>query len=311
MGPAFSERWTPRAIRQACGPAHRKYKRGLEEHYSRFFASNPVLAGSHRWKARDRAGALPPEHAHLEKLIPTKGWHQHHLSAGSSQMLAVALFGSAIEQDHTLRWLADVLVLGAPFSAPAPKVQFEFALNPQTLNEHPFVSSIDLLVDDDAIVLCMEAKLWEEGLGACRCGKDGEPDGSEEQIGTPAQERAACSTRILERHSYWAAAREVLALPERVPGRPCPIAASYQAVRNLAAARVLARGRQAVFGLFYDDRNPYFRETGSWPGWPAVITQMVDPESNVSFRACSWQRLLTSRAVPDDVREWAHQKHGI
>lgn len=268
MEAAFAERWTPRTIRQACGREHGKYKRVLERHYEEFFRSNREVAGSHRWKARDRATALPAGHEHLGALIPTEEWHRHHLSAGSSQMLAVALLGSAIERDSSLTWLAALLQVGAPFRASAPSVDFEHALDPETLNERPYVTYIDVLVDDQDVLICAEAKLWEAGLGACRCGQedDGEERGSDEQTETPAQERAACSNRILERRAYWAVAREVLELPERVPGLPCPIAASYQAVRNVAAARVLARGRRAVFALFYDERNPYFRRTGEWPG---------------------------------------------
>jgi len=43
----------------------------------------------------------------------------------------------------------------------------------------------------------------------------------------------------------------------------------------LLAARVqryLATGRRApVFALVYDAENPYFTQTGAWPGWPAVL----------------------------------------
>jgi hypothetical protein len=312
MGPAFSESWTPRAIRKACGPAHTRYKRELEQRYSEFFISNPKLAGSHRWKARDRPAALPPSRPGLETLVPKKGWHRHHLSAGSSQMLAVALLGSAIERDPSLVWLAEVLELETSFRASVPKVTFEVALEPQTLNEHPYVSSIDMLVDDENVVLCIEAKLWEPGIGTCRCAEeDDEQDDSARSPKTPVQERAACSRRILERPEYWRAARDVLQLPERVEGRPCPIAACYQVVRNFAAARALARGRRAVFALLYDQRNPYFEESGAWAGWPSAINSMVNAESPVAFRACSWQTVLLSGAVPRDVVDWARVKHGL
>jgi hypothetical protein len=48
-----------------------------------------------------------------------------------------------------------------------------------------------------------------------------------------------------------------------------------------------------------------------WPGWPAVLTNLIRDESGVKFRSCSWQRLLASGAVPTDVVEWARDKHGL
>jgi hypothetical protein len=188
-------------------------------------------------------------------------------------------------------------------------------LDPETLNEQPRVTNVDLLVDGGDVLLCLEAKLWEQGLGSCRCGRE-EPDieasdEAPEVEPSSAQERAACSARILERPAYWSASREVMGLPERAEGRPCPIAASYQAVRNVAAAQALAGRRSAVFALVFDERNPYFAVSGDWPGWPAALTDLIRDASDVHFRSCSWQTLLGSGAVPRDVVDWAWDKHGF
>lgn len=316
MPSEFSSLWTPRAIKQECGRSHREYKKGLEGHYEAYFGDRPDLAGEHRFKARDLGAALPPGYKELGKLVPRNAWHVHHLSGGSSQVLAVALLASAIQADPRLSWLSGQLELQQPFKSDAPKATFEFALQPTTLNEEPYVTNVDLLVEDEAVLVCVEAKLWEEGLGSCRCGKEkseaaGDDEEAPEQEPTPAQERAACSCRILKRPAYWSAARDVLGLPERVEGQPCPIAAYYQTVRNVAAARALADGRRAVFALIYDERNPYFSPCGRWPGWPAALDGMIADQSAVSFRACSWQRLLASGAVPRDVVSWAADKHGL
>jgi hypothetical protein len=247
-------------------------------------------------------------------LVPDREWHLHHLSGGSSQVLAVALLGSAIERDPSLKWLAEVLSLQGVFSSATPTCAFEKSLDPETLNELERTTSVDLLVEDDGHVLCIEAKMWEAGFGTCRCGRDQEEhalDEPSETVPVPAQERGGCSTKVLKRPAYWAAATEVLGLPELVEGKPCPIASSYQAVRNLAAARALEKGRRACFALFFDARNPYFRSTDSWPGWPALLAASIAPTADVSFRSCSWQVLLGSGAVPADVVDWAHEKHGL
>jgi hypothetical protein len=44
----------------------------------------------------------------------------------------------------------------------------------------------------------------------------------------------------------------------------------------------------------FDERNPYFGTCDAWPGWPAVLESAVQPDADVRFRACSWQRLLGS-----------------
>lgn len=182
------------------------------------------------------------------------------------------------------------------------------------LNEKPRVTNVDVLVEDHSTIICVEAKLWEAGFGSCACGSD-PPDPADaedpELEPTPPQERGACSGRVRDRSLYYRAATDVLGLPERHDGLPCPIAAGYQAIRNIAAARALADGRDAVFALFYDDRNPHFSGEGEWPGWAKALTDLASGQEIVSVRTCSWQQLLGSGAVPHDVVDWACEKHGL
>ena len=94
----------------------------------------------------------------------------------------------------------------------------------------------------------------------------------------------------------WQAAREYFDLPpERLPLLPCQLSAVYQAVRNVAAARRLAANRRSfAFLLIYDATNPFFRSTGAWPGWPAVLHSVLDTHAarGLIFRAISWQKLM-------------------
>lgn len=306
------QRWSPRAIDKVCGKRHRGYKRILEDRYTNYFVEHPELASSHRFVARDLASALPPGWAYLADLVSPGSWHRHHLSGGSSQVLAVALLGSAIEADPSLEGLCAELGLESGTLA-HPTIRFEHPLRRETLGESPRVTSIDVLVESHDALICIEAKLWEAGFGTCRCGQGGEADalGESEAVPTPAQERSACSKRIIDRRQYWSAAEEVLGLPKRRDGGTCPIASAYQPVRNIAAARALASGRSAVFALMFDERNPYFAKCDAWPGWPTVLEYAAQPDADVTFRSCSWQKLLASGAVPDDVVGWAEEKHGL
>ncbi len=170
-GPSeFAERWTPREINRVCGGAHRAYKRDFEKHYTAYFCDHPDLAGKHPYKAKNIVAALPPGWGHLADLLSGKGWHRHCLSGGSSQVLAVALLGSAIAENDS-SWLGEVLDLDPKLSSNV-RSEFEFALDPKTLGESPNVTNIDLLLEDERAVICIEAKLWEAGFGSCRCSRD-------------------------------------------------------------------------------------------------------------------------------------------
>ena len=123
-----------------------------------------------------------------------------------------------------------------------------------------------------------------------------------------------CSPLVLNRAAYWTTSTTVFGLPARVPGEACPISCAYQAIRCAAAARALAgTSRRAVFVLLYDSRNPYFRSTGGWPGWPAMLEEALASGTGeeVTFRALSWQGLLDH--LPRDPRliGWAKEKHGF
>lgn len=131
------------------------------------------------------------------------------------------------------------------------------------------------------MVVCVEAKWAEAGMGRCSCRAEG---------GAPRT--GDCAKRVLRRPAYWTTARDVFGLPERVSGSPCPLSFSYQAVANAAAARALAGPkRKAVFVLLYDRENPYFTGAGAWPGWAPVLESTLATSDLLDFRALSWQKL--------------------
>jgi hypothetical protein len=117
---------------------------------------------------------------------------------------------------------------------------------------------------------------------------------------------------------YWVVAR-ALGLEGPAPPMPCQLGLAYQGVRNAAAAlEMTGLRRRAVFGLLYDERNPYFAGSGVWPGWVTVLRAATEvarqrPESrNLRFAAASWQQLLAW--LPKQlgtVVDWAAEKHGL
>lgn len=296
--------WSRADIDRECLAAWRAYDAELADRYTSYFDRHPELRGTQRYSARDLPSALPPGWAELASLIPPAERHRHHLSAKSSQTLALGLLGVSARLDPSLQWLWEALSPLPPAELGLPRMAFEQSLDASLLEEQPRQTTIDVLVDDPSVLICIEAKWREDGIGTCSCGPDG---------GNPLEGR--CASRVEQRPAYWRAARELLGLPDREPPGPCPISAAYQAVRSAAAARALAGpDRLAVFALVYSKDNPYFAATGAWPGWPSVLAEAVaehaDP-SHFRFAAISWQELMPLLALDDEARSWASEKHGL
>lgn len=293
--------WTGEMVAAECGKAYNAYRAAKTESYRAYFAGNPHLrAEDHEYKSLDLSAALPDDWGRLADLLPVSERHLHHLSGNSSQVLALGLLGVATTRDPSLQWLWSGLAPLPPAAASQPAWQFEYKLAPQVLGEQPRQTSVDFFVNDPAALLCIECKWTEAGIGACGCG-----DG--------AAKISACSEKVLGRDAYWKTAYEVLHLPERRPGEPCPLSFTYQAVRNVAAALALAKdGQKPVFGLIYDADNPYFAGCGEWPGWPNALDATLNAvEAAVRFAAVSWQELLPLLPLDLSAAAWASEKHGL
>jgi hypothetical protein len=221
-------------------------------------------------------------------------------------MLALSLIGSATQDDRSLRWLLDALNLPKKFSGHLkPSIRFEHGLAPSDLGEVPRVTKLDCTVETEKAFVVVETKWSEPGLGTCSCTREGD--------GNP---RAGfdCAARVRSRKLYWKAAHEFLGLEEvRLSFLPCALSVAYQVVRNIAAARHLSRGRIAAFVLIYDETNPYFRQTGHWPGWPSLLakTFACRQHPRFHFRSVSWQELIHRLPIEASVRSWAADKHRL
>jgi hypothetical protein len=288
-------------VHAECRDAYNRYSRDLDAHYAAYFAAHPEERGTHLRQATDLERALPPGWEHLADDLPERVRHVHHLSGRSSQVLALAIFGASARLDPGLDWLFEALSPLPPSDSSLVPPQFEHELPPEALNEQlPRVTSIDFLVQTSELAICTEAKRGEDGMGRCSC-----PPG--------APKVADCSQKVLDRPLYWRAAYDLFGMPDREPGKPCPVSLGYQAIRSVAAARHLATGgRQPVFALVYDAENPYFRPTGAWPGWPQLLEHTLrGQDDQIRFRAVSWQELLPLLPVDDAFRLWLREKHRL
>jgi hypothetical protein len=293
--------WSGPDVAEQCRTAYNAYRAAKTESYRAYFLANPHLkAADHAYKAADLPAALPDEWAGLAELLPVSERHRHHLSGNSSQVLALGLLGVGAKRDSSLRWLLEALSPLPLPTSPHPAWQFERKLAPEVLDEQPLQTSIDFFVNDPGVLLCLECKWAEAGIGACGCGDAAAAIGD-------------CSEKVLARDKYWAAAYEVFALPERQSGKPCPLSFTYQAVRNVAAALALAKtDQEPAFGLIYDAENPYFAGCGEWPGWPAALRATLDYTGTpVRFAAVSWQELLDLVPLDYAAAAWASEKHGL
>lgn len=300
--------WTKQRIEAACGKAYRSYEKTLKVHYTDYFARYPRLRCSrHPYSAATVAAALPSGWEHLGRLIPTSALHRYARSGRSSQLLALALLGSCSVEDPSLGWL--LAALGAPDSAKFSNISpfsFEYPLEPSELSEYPRVTTIDYVAKIQNLTVIVECK-WSErgGFGQCSCLRED---------GNPAP-GGQCASRVQTRRIYWEIARSHFGIfPDRDPTKACRLSVAYQAVGNVAAARALSYGSQSLFVLLFDHSNPYFRRTGDWPGWPAILEETLGANNrfpHFSFRALSWQQLVAMLPLPPDIRKWAIGKHRL
>ena len=296
--------WTRPDIEAECDSAWRRYDRQLGARYADYFDRHADLRGDQRTSARDLPAALPPGWVGPADAVPTAGWNRRHLSAKSSETLAVGLLGVAARRDPTLAWLWEALEPLPERAAEAPAIEFRRVVAPELLGERPRQTSIDVLVDDPSILIGIETKWREHGIGTCLCRGAGV---------SPLEGR--CAPRVERSEPYWDAAREYLGLELREPLGPCPISPAYEAVRHAAALRALAGpDRPTLLALLYDADNPYFTAAGEWPGWPELLREAVEENANpdlFSFAAIAWQELMPLLPLDEQTVAWAADKHGL
>jgi hypothetical protein len=281
-------RWSGEAIDAECRAAYRSYHAEVRNRHIEYYAArSDQRSETHAFAASSRPFAVAPGWEYLSDALAERTWHVHHLSGGSSQVLAIVLLAAATKADPALSWLPGHETIG-----PEPLTLFEVELAEHVLNERPRQTSLDWLVLGSDGVAAAEAKFTETGFGVCSC--RGKPE---------------CSVKVLER-PYWRVASRELGFRKGMNGG-CALSLAYQPIRNMAAAEAIAgRTRQPSFLLLYAARNPYFSGAGSWEGWVAALEGLIQYGA-IGFKALSWQQLLGRVRMDPAVTRWAYEKHGI
>src|SRR5829696_5956970 len=107
IGAAWDPRnWTHEQIEDECRKPYRAYHRELRARHVLYYTERPEqrsLNEKRPFEAATLADAFPPGYEQL--AVSEIGWHTHARSAGSSQVLLLALLAPAIEADPALQWL--------------------------------------------------------------------------------------------------------------------------------------------------------------------------------------------------------------
>jgi hypothetical protein len=250
----------------------------------------------------------------LDRLLPQARRHRWFRSMGSSQALAVSVFGTMIKRGD-LPLLAQVSdEHGQPLLP-----RFELAGQPEfdysviTLNE-PRPTRVDLFLPGQRGQVAIECKLWEPELTPCSQVATHRCNGNYvHQAGRTPGQRCALTERGI---AYWHYIPQLFHWPADQDHFPCPIWRPYQLVRNLLAATVDPE-RGWIWGqptaiLVYDANNPAFAPGGKVD--EAFRTVQAALQGPVVLRRTKWQataKVLSVKGGYEDLLEWLEEKYGI
>jgi hypothetical protein len=246
--------------------------------------------------------------------------HTWFASLGSSQALCQSVFGGLRETGH-IKALEGILAEDGnlAFFDRADDVTLELEHKINTLNE-PRPTSIDAYFSGSRRV-AVEVKLGETEFGTCSRPRLKITDPNYERdhcdgtftIQRGRSERCSLTSQKI---AYWQFVPRLLNWSGDTDLRPCPLAGTYQLVRNLLAACVNADDTlevdRAHVIVVYDNRNPAFATGGqALAQWSSTTRALRFPRM---VRKVSWQRVVRHLATVPDLRwlvEELHVKYGI
>jgi hypothetical protein len=251
----------------------------------------------------------------LDRLLPKDRRHRWLGSMGSSQAMAVSVFGTMMKRgglsllnevpdEHGLPLLPGFVLAG----------QLEFDYRVTTLNELRRPTQVDLFLPGQHGHVAVECKLWERELSPCsqvtthQCNGDYTP-----QPGRAQGQRCTLTEKGI---SYWGYIPQLFHWRPDLDHFPCPIWKPYQLVRNvLAAAMDPERGQiwgEPVAVLIYDANNPAFASGGKVDEqFQAVQAALQGP---ATLKRTTWQAIaggLLERGGYEDLIAWLDEKYGI
>ena len=250
---------------------------------------------------------LPPDAdlaSSVVKMVPVSARHRWFRSMKSSQALTQSVFGALAPTGHLAALGALTAECGRPAFTKTPnQLHMTLGRDVSWLGE-PRPTSVDVCFEGPQYRIAVECKLSESAFGTCsrpRLPRDNPShcDGTY-TVQHGRRDRCALTERGVR---YWQHAPAVLDWDSGVDHSPCPLAWTYQLVRNVLAATVrqdrveLASGHALVI---YDERNPAFWPSGdARSAYDAVCADLRHPGL---LRIVSWQRVIGQLSAVRDLR---------
>jgi hypothetical protein len=253
--------------------------------------------------------------------IPDTERHRWFASMGSSQALCQSVFGSlkAMGQISVLQGITAEGGMLAFFESAqeAPSLELESHVN--TLNE-PRQTCIDAYFSGSHRI-AVEVKFAEVRFGTCSRPRltAKNPNFKRDHCnGTLTHQRSRqdrCSLTE-QKIRYWQYVPQLFNWSADSDAHPCPLAQTYQLVRNLLAVSVNTDGtlntNNAHVLVIYDNRNPAFEPGGTADvQWQLTVAALRFPNM---LRRLSWQR-LTGHLAAHETLHWLvdglRRKYGI
>jgi len=247
--------------------------------------------------------------------LPQDRRHRHFASMQSSQALAQSVFGT-IKALGRLPLLSSVVAENgqSAFSPTLSEEMLELEKSIHTLGERPGRStSVDVWLGG-CYRVAVECKLAEAYFGNCsrtQLKPKAATFATQHCDGTYTRQRgraAHCAlTEIGVR--YWNYLEPLLGWAANTDHRPCPLADTYQLVRNILAACVSDDGKLTIDSghalLIYDQRNPAMTTGGECDRQWRVVSGALRAAS--TLRRMSWQALI-AQWPSDEVLDWLKEE---
>ena len=250
---------------------------------------------------------LPPDAdlaLSVVKMVPLAARHRWFRSMKSSQALTQSVFGALATTGHLVALRAVTAECGRSAFTETPN-QLDMTLEQDVswLGE-PRPTSIDVCFESPQYRVAVECKLSESAFGPCSRPRL-PPDNPSSCNGTYTVQhgrQARCALTEIG-VQYWQHAPAVLDWNPDVDHSPCPLARTYQLVRNVLAATVRQDRVETAAGhalIIYDERNPAFRPgRDARSAYDAVCTASRHPGL---LRIVSWQRVIGRLSAVRDLR---------
>jgi hypothetical protein len=222
----------------------------------------------------------------------------------SSQALTQSVFGALAATGQLAALGAVTAECGRPAFTETPNLLHMTLKQDVNWLGEPRPTSIDVCFECPQYRIAVECKLSESAFGTCsrpRLPRDN-PSHCDGTYTVQHDRRDRCALTEIG-VQYWQHAPAVLDWNPDVDHSPCPLASTYQLVRNVLAATVRQDRVETASGhalIIYDERNPAFRPGGdARSAYDAVCAALRHPGLLCTV---SWQRIIDQLSAASDLR---------